>query len=130
MREWLRDERKALLVPPENPRDMAIAIARCLGITIWFARSGCGEANFHEHFQLDSFWRAFAVVAGRNDRDGRTKGTPEIIQRWVELYETLGPVGPDGISPRLDSLGKQPLISVLLPVYNPELDLLLRRSIP
>ena len=125
VREWLHDDVNALLVPPENPRAMAIAIARCLGDRELVRRLGdAAKQTFAEHFQLDAFGERFVKIAEGTIATARTKGTPGDYAEWVELYETLGPADRMALRRQLDSLGKQPLISVLLPVYNPDLDLL------
>ena len=125
VREWLRDDANALLVPPENPRAMAIAIARCVGDRALVRRLGdAARKTFAEHFQLDVFGRRFVKIAEQTIATARTKGTPGNYAEWSELYETLGPADRMALRRQLDSLGKQPLISVLLPVYNPDLDLL------
>ena len=125
VREWLRDNVNALLVPPENPRAMAIAIARCLTDRDLVRKLGdAARQTFAEHFQLDVFGERFAKVAAETIATARTKGTPGNYREWVELYETLGPADRMALRRRLDSLGGQPLISILLPVYNPDLDLL------
>ena len=123
--EWLRDGTNALLVPPENPRELAIAIARCMGDhDLVRALGNAAKQTFHEHFQLDTFGECFAGVLEKTIATARTKGTPGNYAEWVELYETLGPADRAALRRELDSLGKQPLISIILPVYNPDLDLL------
>ena len=125
VREWLRDDVNALLVPPENPRAMAIAIARCLCDRELVQRLGsAAKQTFADHFQLDAFGERFAKVATEAIATARTNGAPGNYAEWVELYETLGPADRMALRRRLDSLVKQPLISILLPVYNPDLDLL------
>jgi glycosyltransferase involved in cell wall biosynthesis/GT2 family glycosyltransferase len=125
VREWLHDDVNALLVPPENPREMAIAIARCLSDRDLVRRLGdAAKQTFAEHFQLDAFGERFVKIAEGTIATARKKGTPGNYAEWVELYETLGPADRMALRRQLDSLGKQPLISVLLPVYNPDLDLL------
>lgn len=125
VRESLRNDVNALLVPPENPRAMAIALARLLGDRELVRRLGdAARQTFAKHFQLDVFGERFAKIAEETIATARTKGTPGNYAEWVELYETLGPADRVALRRQLDSLGNQPLISILLPVYNPDLDLL------
>lgn len=123
--EWLRDGINALLVSPENPRELAIAIARCIGDhDLVRALGSAAKKTFYEHFQLDVFGERFAGVLEKTIAHARTKGTSGNYAEWVELYETLGPADRTALRRELDSLGNQPLISIILPVYNPDLDLL------
>ena len=124
--EWLRDGVNALLVSPENPRELAIAIARCIGDhDLVRALGSAAKQTFHEHFQLDVFLANVSRTCWKKQSPTRVpKGLPEISIEWVELYETLGPADRVALRRELDSLGKQPLISIILPVYNPDLDLL------
>ena len=125
VREWLRDDVNALLVPPEDARAMAIALARCIGDRELVRRLGAAaKQTFAEHFRLDVFGERFARIAAETIATARTKGTPGNYAEWVELYETLGPADRIALRRKVDSLGQQPLISILLPVYNPDLDLL------
>ena len=125
VREWLHDDVNALLVPPQDPRALAIALARCIGDRDLVRRLGeAARQTFAKHFQLDVFGESFAKIAAGTIATARTKGTPGNYAEWVELYETLGPADRVALRRELDSLGKRPLISILLPVYNPDLDLL------
>jgi glycosyltransferase involved in cell wall biosynthesis/GT2 family glycosyltransferase len=123
--EWLQNDVDALLVPPENPRAMAIALARCIGDRELVRKLGdAARQTFVKHFQLDVVCERFAKIAAETIAKARTKRTTGDYAEWVELYETLGPADRMALRRQIDSLGKQPLISVLLPVYNPDLDLL------
>jgi len=51
-----------------------------------------------------------------------------LYKKWIELYATLTESDREAIQARIDSLNYQPLISVVMPVYNPE-ELWLRRAI-
>ncbi len=125
VREWLQDSRNALLVPPEDSRALAIAIARCIADRDLVRTLGAAaKQTFAEHFQLDVFGRRFADVIEKTIARARVKGTPGDYSEWVELYETLGPADRMALRRQLDSLGRQPLVSILLPVYNPDLPLL------
>jgi O-antigen biosynthesis protein len=124
--EWLRHDVNALLVPPEDPRAMAIALARCLADRELVRRLGmAGRQTFTEHFQLGTFGERFAKAAAETIAGARSKGTPGNYADWVELYETFGPADRVALRRQLDSLGQQPLISILLPVCNPDLSLLM-----
>ena len=125
VREWLRDDANALVVPPENPRALAIALARCIGDRELVRRLGeAAQRTFAEHFQLDGYGERFARIAAETIATARPDGTPGNYAEWVELYETLGPADRVALRRQIDSLGKRPLISVVLPVYNPDLELL------
>lgn len=125
VREWLRDGENALLVPPEDSRALAIAIARCIADRDLVRGLGAAaKQTFAEHFQLDVFGRRFVDVIEKTIARARVKGTPGDYPEWVELYETLGPADRTALRRQLNSLDKQPLVSVLLPVYNPDLALL------
>ncbi len=122
--EWLQDGRNALLVTPKDSRALAIALARCIADRdLVDALGTAAKQTFVEHFQLDVFGRRFVAIAEKTI--GRAvKRTPADYGEWVELYETLGPADRSALRRQLNSLGRQPLISALLSLYNPDLALL------
>lgn len=123
--EWLQDGSNALLVPPENPRALAEAIARCIWDRELVRALGiAAKQAFTEHFQLERCGKLFAEVLeqtiGHNDK----AAAPGSYAEWVELYETLGPADRLALRAQIEKLSELPLISVLLPTYNPDLRLL------
>lgn len=123
--EWLRDGLNALLVPFEDPRALAEAIARC----IWDrdlvrALGAVAKQTFAEQFQLDRYGKQFAEILEQTiGRDHKT-APPGSYAEWVDLYETLGPADRLALRTQIEKLSELPLISILLPVYNPDLRLL------
>ncbi len=123
VREWLRNDENALLVPPENSRALAIALARCIGDRELVRRLGpAAKQTFAQHFQINVFGERFANIVTETIAKARSQNTRGNYAEWVELYETLGPADRVAFRRQIDSLGEQPLISILLPVSNSDLD--------
>ncbi len=123
--EWLRDGENALIVPPENPEALAAALARCLTDRELVKRIGlAARKTFVEHFDLARYGERFVEVLESAIGHGQRAGTPDRYAEWVELYATLGPADRATMRRDLAALPEQPLISILLPVYNPDLPLL------
>jgi glycosyltransferase involved in cell wall biosynthesis len=122
--EWMRDEMNGLLVPRENPDALARAIERCLTDAPLAARLRAGaRRTFNRHFTLEKFASRFAnllqdIPPKKSRRDGSiTTGYHE----WMLEYDRVNAVK---VRRELRRLCKQPLISVLMPVYNPDLEVL------
>jgi glycosyltransferase involved in cell wall biosynthesis len=119
--EWLRDGMNGLLVPPENPEALAQAIERCATDAPLVARLRAGaKRTFDRHFTLEKFGSRFASLF---------QNLPERMARpdlsiatgyggWSERYDRIDGVK---VGRALRQLRRQPLISIVLPVFNPEL---------
>ncbi|MDP9004360.1 MAG: glycosyltransferase, partial [Verrucomicrobiota bacterium] len=122
--EWVRNEMNGLLVPPENPEALARTIERCLTDRQLSTRLCAGaRRTFESHFTLEKFTahfgrllRTVAPVTPVRDWSIAT-GYP----KWMAQFD---PIDRVALQRALRCLRTQPLISVLLPVYNPDLDLL------
>ena len=122
--EWVRDEMNGLLVPPENPNALAQAIERCLTDQPLVARlRAAARRTFERHFTLEKFATEFArllmnAAPGKPEQDWSiATGYP----KWMARFDNV-----DAVALRRDirHMRRQPLISILLPVYNPDLRLL------
>ena len=122
--EWVRNEMNGLLVPPENPKALARAIERCLTDQPLVARlRSAARRTYERHFTLEKFAAHFArlltnAAPPRPERDWSiATGYP----KWRARFDVV-----DGVALKrnLRQIRRQPLISILLPVYNPELRLL------
>ncbi|HEX7516258.1 MAG TPA: glycosyltransferase [Chthoniobacterales bacterium] len=127
VREWVQTEMNGMVVARENPDELACAITRWVGEPA-FARevAEAGLRTFERHFTLDRFATRFAELlqALRND-PLKDRSTPSITyQNWIARFDT--PTRSDAIALRRRhrALRRHPVISVLLPVYNPELQIL------
>lgn len=125
--EWLRDGLNGLLVPPEHPAHLASAISVCIArpqIRRVFAAAG--RQTFARYFTLDRFGSCFAELldAVLSDSASAIPDRQHDYDRWVALYDIPGPSERMAIARQLRSLAKPTRISVLLPVYNADLDLL------
>nr|MBA3883812.1 glycosyltransferase [Chthoniobacterales bacterium] len=126
--EWLHDRLNGFLAPREDPARLAKALSDC--ITDPARRSLCGAAarrTFAQHFTLEQFGSRFAAAIDLAANEPLTTSRPGAEQQyrdWIVLYDT--PTAGDRIAlvRQMRSLRNTPIISVLLPVYNPDLTLL------
>jgi O-antigen biosynthesis protein len=123
VREWLRDGMNGLLVEKENPKALAQALANCATDRELVERlQAAGARTFERHFTLECFAARFAELLVSLHR------RPEIRSReysdWIAQFDTLTPAGRTGLRRELRFLPRQPLISIILPVYNPDLHFL------
>jgi glycosyltransferase involved in cell wall biosynthesis len=122
--EWVRDEMNGLLIPPENPEALARAIQRCVSDAQLVARLRAGaRRTFARHFTLEKFARNFEnLLANLAPRvEVRDWSIATGYPKWIARFDSVDAVA---LQRNLRCLRRQPLISVLLPVYNPDLELL------
>lgn len=118
--EWLRDGMNGLIVEPENAGALAEAIARCATNRRLVTRMQMAAGRtFDRHFTLERFGTRFAelLVAVQ----GKPEEGPRAYLDWVARYDTLTPAVRARLRRQLRLLPTQPLISIILPVYNPDL---------
>lgn len=126
VREWVQDEMNGMVVARENPDELARAITRWVKEPA-FARevAEAGLRTFERHFTLDRFATRFAeLLQGLRNDPLKTRSASITYQNWIDRFDT--PTRSDAIAlrRRLRALRRHPVISVLLPVYNPELKIL------
>jgi O-antigen biosynthesis protein len=125
--EWIHDELNGLLVPPENPARLADAIVRCARDSSFVRQLGvAARRTFERHFTIDRFAERFAALL---EEASQPKVTPLVsaqsnYERWVAAFDNASATDRINLRRRVRRLQRQPVISVLLPVYNPDLRLL------
>jgi glycosyltransferase involved in cell wall biosynthesis len=122
--EWVRDGMNGLLVERENSPALACAISRCVTDQQLAARLRAGaRRTFEHHFTLEKFATGFGRLlmdpAPRNPRRDWNIATG--YHEWIRRFDA---VDRARVERDLRQLRAQPLISVLLPVYNPDLEVL------
>ena len=126
VREWLRDGMNGLLVEKENPEVLAKALAVCAERSEVVQRlASAGGRTFDRHFTLHRFASRFAellVALDKEERDPKPEG--DLYDRWVVSFDTPTPKTRATLRRRLRAMRRQPLISIVLPVYNPDLKFL------
>jgi glycosyltransferase involved in cell wall biosynthesis/GT2 family glycosyltransferase len=125
--EWLRDGMNGLLVERENPAALAAAIASCIADRYFVARLGAAaRRTFVRHFSIDRLVEQFTAVVDRvrNAGPAVVSGRQRSYRDWVAAYDTITAAQRVSLSRSVRALRHQPLISILLPVYNPDLKLL------
>jgi glycosyltransferase involved in cell wall biosynthesis len=125
--EWIHDELNGLLVPPENPQRLADALARCARDRPLVRQLGvASRRTFERHFTMDRFASRFAVLLEATSR--ATPMGPASAQsnyeRWIAAFDSATATDRINLHRRVRRLQRHPLISVLLPVYNPDLGFL------
>jgi glycosyltransferase involved in cell wall biosynthesis len=120
VREWLRHGMNGLLVPMENPEALAEAISRCATDNGLVRRlKAAGARTFERHFTLEGFATRFAELLVSMAPEPR-KHAREYAD-WVAQFDTLTDTVRAALRRELRLLPRQPLISIILPVYNPDL---------
>ncbi len=119
--EWLRDDSNALLVPPNDPAPLARALTRCLSDNELVPRLGeAALRTFQRHFTLERFVARFSVLLNEV-REPKSRRDSSIATGYAEWLREFEPIDAVDLRLRLRRLLRQPLISVVLPVYNPPL---------
>jgi glycosyltransferase involved in cell wall biosynthesis len=122
--EWLRDEMNGLLVPREDPEALAHAIERCISDPQLAAQLSAGaRRTFERHFTLEKFAAHFGrlLTEAAPRREVRDWSIATGYRDWMARFDT---VDAFALQRELRQLRRQPLISLLVPVYNPDLQLL------
>ncbi len=125
--EWICDGMNGLVVPPEDSNELASALTRCATDPKLVSQLGAtARRTFDHHFTLERFGTRFAGLM-------ESVAKREIIRRsfasinyedWIAQFDVVTPSGRASLHRRLRALQRQPLISVILPVYNPDLKIL------
>lgn len=123
VREWLRDGMNGLVVDPENPEALAQALVRCANDgELVKGLKAAGARTFERHFTLDRFASRFAELLISLERRPATRR--DDYTKWVAEFDTPTPETRAGLRRQIRLLQRMPLISVILPVYNPDLGFL------
>ena len=127
VREWLRAGLNGSLVEKENPEALAVALATCAGRPEFLRQiAAAGRRTFDRHFTLDRFASRFAellVSLHERQRKPRRKDAG-LYEKWIAQFDAHSPASRADLRRQLRVLRKQPLISIVLPVYNPDLEFL------
>ena len=122
--EWVRDEMNGLLIPPEDPEALARAIQRCVSDARLVTRLRAGaRRTFKRHFTLKKFAAHFGrlLMQAAPRVQVRDWSIATGYPKWMARFDSVDAVA---LQRNLRQLRRQPLISILLPVYNPDLRLL------
>ena len=120
VREWLRDGMNGLLIEKENAEALSEALATCANKPEFVEQlQAAGSRTFDQHFTLDRFASRFAALLLSLERR-REKDANE-YQDWIESFDSPTPATLASLRRELRLLPRHPLISIILPVYNPEL---------
>jgi glycosyltransferase involved in cell wall biosynthesis len=120
VREWLRDGMNGLVVEKEDPAALSVALATCANRPEFVEQlQAAGSRTFDRHFTLDRFASRFAALLLSLER--RREKDADEYQDWIESFDTPTPATRASLRRELRLLPRHPLISIILPVYNPEL---------
>lgn len=127
IREWICDGMNGLMVAPEDSAELAAALIRCATDPRIVAQLGAtARRTFDHHFTLERFGTRFAQlmesVAQREIT--RRSDTSISYEDWIARFDAETPADRATLRRRVRALRRQPLISIILPVYNPELDVI------
>jgi len=127
VREWVRNEMNGLVVARENSDELARALTRYIENPA-FAReiAEAGLRTFERHFTLDRFASRFAELLESLRRDPLKQHSAASItySNWIASFDTPARSDAIALRRRLRAMRRHPVISALLPVYNPELQIL------
>jgi glycosyltransferase involved in cell wall biosynthesis/GT2 family glycosyltransferase len=123
VREWVQDDMNGLLLAREDSDELARAITRYVKEPA-FARevAAAGLRTFERHFTLDRFAGRFAELL-QSLRDEPLKehsGAAITYESWIAQFDTRTRGDAIILRRRHRAMRRQPVISVILPVYNPE----------
>lgn len=127
VREWIYDGMNGLIVPPENANELAVALTRCLTDPKLLAQlAATARRTFDHHFTLERFGTHFAeLIESVGQRETIRRSFASIsYEDWIAQFDTATARDRAAARYHLRLLRKQPLISVILPVYNPDLEIL------
>ena len=118
--EWLRDGMNSLVVEKENSGALAESLASCANNPEMVEQlKAAGARTFDRHFTLDRFAARFAELLIRLAH--RPNVRADEYHDWIAQFDMLT---PPALRRELRLLPRQPLISIILPVYNPDLKFL------
>lgn len=127
IREWIEHNRNGLIVGSENGTELRDALARCASEPNLVAHLGAaGRRTFDDSFTLDRFGSAFAEIIERTAWKSRMPKVSRALTypEWVAQFDTPSASSRLALRRQLRALRTHPLISVILPVYNPDLAVL------
>lgn len=122
--EWIHDGLNGFLVPPENSAALSDAIKRCAQDQQLRDRFGAAARRTYErHFSLDRFRKGFLALIEEVVRpEVRPPPSAQLdYERWRAAFDNGSASRRLNLSRLVRGLSRQPLISILLPVYNPDL---------
>jgi glycosyltransferase involved in cell wall biosynthesis len=118
--EWVRDGMNGLLVEKENPDALAEVLANCGNNPEMVEQlKAAGARTFERHFTLDRFAARFAELLVTLKR--RSTLPADDYQDWIAQFDNPTPSDRAALRRELRLLRRHPLISIVLPVYNPDL---------
>lgn len=127
VREWLHDGMNGLLAAREDPDALASALAACAHRPEFARRlAAAGSRTFDHHFTLDHFASRFAKLLLPLEirrREPEAKDL-DVYHNWIVQFDTPTSASRAALRGELRAMRTRPLISIVLPVYNPELKFL------
>src|SRR5436190_4414244 len=121
--EWLHDGENALVVPSQDSAALAVAIERCIKDRELIHRlADRARETFERHFTLDRFGEQFEATLLEAVESRESSAQPGSYEEWAELYETPREFDRIALRQAIETFAQRPLFSILLPVYNPNLD--------
>lgn len=127
IREWIRDGLNGFLVPPEDGPALADAISRSISDPPGRAAiAETGRRSYERHFRVETFSENFSRVVLRAWRGEIPPAGRQTCSydEWLREFDTPATAERAELRRRMRHLTCEPLISVLMPVYNPEPDFL------
>ena len=127
VREWICDGMNGLIVPPENSSALAGALTRSTTDPKLLAQLGAtARRTFDHHFTLERFGTRFAQLMEAVGKRGivRRSIASFSYEDWIAQFDAPTPSDRAALRHRVRALRRQPLISVILPAYNPDLKIL------
>jgi len=125
--EWMHNEINGLIVPTENSAELADALIRCASDPELRVKLGeAARRTFDQHFTLDRFGTRFSSLVEAVAKREIVRSSGELItyEDWTARSEAVTKGQRTTLRRNMRVLRKQPLISIILPVYNPDLKIL------
>jgi len=127
IREWVRNEMNGLLLVRENPDELAHAITRYVSEPDFaHEMAAAGLRTFERHFTMDRFAGRFSELLQSLATAPAMEhsAAPITYRNWIAQFDTRTRSDVIELGRRHRAMRRHPVISVLLPVYDPELPIL------
>lgn len=125
--EWIHDGLNGLLVPGENSAALADAITRCAQDRQLLDRLGAAARRTYErHFTMDRFTHEFvSLIEEVSQPELKPSVSAQLnYEHWLAAFDVENGSSRLALGRLVRRLPRHPLISILLPVYNPDLKFL------
>lgn len=123
--EWIHDGLNGLVIPPGNASRLAQAIQCMVQDPVLITELGAAALRtFERHFRLEPFLTKFEALLEETAERKRPARATLTYENWIAEYDAPTARGRVAMRRQLRGLRHQPRISVILPVFDPAIEVL------